>query len=233
MADCLPEQLITLSNGHVFTPTTTPPTGQLQFAGFISDDLITSLTLTTTGDSWVVLNLLIGSPAPPTVALSSSANPSIAEQLVTFTATVTPVSGTITPTGSVVFLDGGAQIGTGTLDSTGTATFQAAGLSAGQHTITAQYVGDDNYSSGGLSSTLLQTVGKVTPEVTVTPGASTITAAQVLLVTVVVSGTSKEARHQPNRNGDGDERRLQLCSHPVEWRQRHNQHTGWVSGNGQ
>lgn len=52
---------ITLSNGHVFSPTTTPGVGKTAFAGFVSTDPITSLTLVTTNDWWVVLNLLVGS----------------------------------------------------------------------------------------------------------------------------------------------------------------------------
>jgi len=52
---------ITLSNGHVFSQTTTPGVGKTAFAGFVSTDPFTSLTLVTTSDSWVVLNLLVAS----------------------------------------------------------------------------------------------------------------------------------------------------------------------------
>jgi probable HAF family extracellular repeat protein len=160
---------ITLSNGHVFTQPATPAAGTTQFVGFVSVDPITSLTLTTSSNSWVVLNLLIGSPLPPVTTLTSSLNPSIAGQAVTFTSTVTTVSGGIVPTGSVIFLDSGIPIGTANLDSTGTAAFQTGGLSVAQHSIAAQYVGDDNYSSGSIppSPSLTQTVNAApTPDFT-------------------------------------------------------------------
>ena len=76
--------------------------------------------------------------------MTSSANPSIFGQTVTFTATVTataPASGT--PTGTVTFKDGAATLGTGTL-SGGVATFAISSLAIGNHTITAVYGGDTN-----------------------------------------------------------------------------------------
>jgi hypothetical protein len=169
---------ITLSNGHVFSQPTTPPAGTTQFVGFVSVDPITSLTLTTSGNSWVVLNLLIGTPLPPTTTVSSSLNPSIAGQPVIFTATVAPASGTVIPTGSVIFLDGGSQIGTANLDGAGKTTFQTAGLSVGQHLIIAQYVGDDNYSGGSVSAALAQTVNAApTPDFTFVPDIPSVTVA--------------------------------------------------------
>src|SRR5215471_6952621 len=72
-----------------------------------------------------------------TTALSSSANPSVPGQQVTFTATVSPASGTGMPTGTVAFSDSGSQIGTATLNSGGTATIvPASPLALGSHVIT-------------------------------------------------------------------------------------------------
>src|SRR5215471_8235646 len=72
-----------------------------------------------------------------TTALSSSANPSVPGQQVTFTATVSPASGTGMPTGTVTFSDSGSQIGTATLNSGGTATIvPASPLALGSHVIT-------------------------------------------------------------------------------------------------
>jgi hypothetical protein len=167
---------ITLSNGHVYTQASTPAAGKTQFVGFVSVDPITSLTLTTSGNSWVALNLLIGSPLPPTTTLSSSLNPSIAGQAVMFTAAVKPASGTVVPTGSVVFLDGGTEIGTANLDNTGKTTLQTPGLSVGTHSITAQYVGDDNYNSGSVSLPLVQTVNAApTPDFAFVPDLPSVT----------------------------------------------------------
>lgn len=101
-----------------------------------------------------------------TTTLTSSPNPSVFGQAVTFTATVTPVSpGAGTPTGTVTFKNGATTIGTGTLSS-GVATFTTSALAAGNHSITAVYSGDSNFA-GSTSNTVSQTVKSV-----VSPAAS-------------------------------------------------------------
>ncbi len=93
---------------------------------------------------------LTNTKAATITAVSSSVNPSEFSQSVTFTATVT--SGAGTPTGTVQFKDGGVSIG---LASTvnGVAQLTTSSLTAGPHTITADYSGDANFltSSGTLS----------------------------------------------------------------------------------
>ena len=90
-----------------------------------------------------------------TTALSSSAGPSAAGQ-VRFTARVSPASGTRTPTGTVTFFDGGTQIGTATLDSSGTATITtAASPLAGGAQITASYSSDQNFAASTRSLTVI------------------------------------------------------------------------------
>ena len=105
--------------------------------------------------------------APSTTAVTSSPNPSGYGVAVTFVATVTP-GGSVTPTGSVSFIDNGAQIGSGVLSgSPATASFTTSALAAGQHSITAQYLG----SSGNGASTsppFTQTVSPVQTATTVT-----------------------------------------------------------------
>ena len=86
------------------------------------------------------------SQATPTVALSSSSNPSTYNGGVTFTATVPPSA-----TGIVTFLDGATSIGTGSVSS-GAATFTIASLSGGSHSITAQYGGNSNYHAATSSA---------------------------------------------------------------------------------
>jgi VCBS repeat-containing protein len=88
-----------------------------------------------------------------TTALSSSQNPSVFGQAVTFTATVSPVRAVgATPTGTVTFLDGGSAIGSGTV-SGGMATLTTSVLAVGNHTVTVSYGGDGNFngSVGSLS----------------------------------------------------------------------------------
>jgi len=85
-------------------------------------------------------------------ALTSSLNPSISGNSVTFTATVSPSAAS----GTVTFKDGAATLGTGTL-SGGVAAYATSALSVGSHSITAVYGGNANYSIS-TSSLLTQTV---------------------------------------------------------------------------
>jgi len=94
--------------------------------------------------------------ATPTVALTSSANPSAYGSPVTFTATVSPSAAA----GTVTFLDGSTTSGTGTI-SGGVATYSTSALTAGSHSITASYGGDANDSSS-TSAVLTQTVNLTT-----------------------------------------------------------------------
>jgi hypothetical protein len=89
--------------------------------------------------------------ATPTIALSSSLNPSKTGTSVTFTATLP-----VTATGTVTFKDGGSVIGTGILNG-GRASVSTSSLAKGTHSITASYGGDTNYKTA-TSSTLKQTM---------------------------------------------------------------------------
>jgi hypothetical protein len=90
-------------------------------------------------------------------ALTSSLDPSVFGQAVTFTATVNPFSG---PTGTVQFFDGVSVLGTVAL-SGGTASLTTSGLAVGTHFITATYSGDSNFG-GSTSSPVTQTVSAST-----------------------------------------------------------------------
>ncbi len=92
--------------------------------------------------------------ATSTTTIVSSLNPSQVGQAVEFTATVT--SPTSTPTGTVKFMDGGTQLGTGKLKK-GKATYSTSSLGEGSHNITAAYEGTADIS-GSTSPVLVQTV---------------------------------------------------------------------------
>ena len=77
-----------------------------------------------------------------TVTLSVPASATYGDN-VTFTATVGSNGALATPTGTVTFSDGGLTLGTGTLDASQTASFSTTLLSAGTHTITATFNGDN------------------------------------------------------------------------------------------
>jgi CSLREA domain-containing protein len=86
-------------------------------------------------------------------AVTSSLNPSLVTQNVTFTATVTSTSGFAgPPTGTVTFKDGVnpitcSNVGGQALNGSGVATCQIATLPAGSHSITAVYPGDTNFTT--------------------------------------------------------------------------------------
>ncbi len=95
-----------------------------------------------------------------TTTVTSSANPSVFSQSVTFTAAVTAnAPGSGVPTGTVTFKNGSATLGTPTLDGTGHATFTTTTLTVASHSITATYNGSSSFNTS-TSSTLTQTVNK-------------------------------------------------------------------------
>ena len=98
------------------------------------------------------------SRAATLTAVTSSINPSVFGQNVTFTATVSAVApGAGIATGQVTFLDGGAFLGIGLLDATGKATLQTTTLAVGTHLVTALYAGDSNFNAS-TSAVLNQVV---------------------------------------------------------------------------
>ena len=79
--------------------------------------------------------------------LTSSLNPSVVGQSVTFTATVQAVTGSGIPTGTVTFLDGTTVLQANVpLNAAGQASFSTTALSPGQHFITVQYSGDSRFA---------------------------------------------------------------------------------------
>ncbi len=106
-----------------------------------------------------------------TTALTSSANPSLTGQSVTFTATVTPS----TATGTVTFLDGATPIGSGTLTN-GVTSIQVSNLTAGSHPISGVYGGDPADAGSTTLGVFIQIIlNTTTTSFSVSsPGASTI-----------------------------------------------------------
>src|SRR5205814_1050874 len=106
-----------------------------------------------------------------TTALSSSQNPSVFGQFVTFTATVTAVApGVGAPTGTVSFKDGVTIVGTGTLNA-GQTMFSTSALSVNTHAMTAVYNGSSNFLTS-TSIALTQTVNKADTTTTVASSAN-------------------------------------------------------------
>jgi hypothetical protein len=111
-----------------------------------------------TGAASPIYNQTVNQEASSTT-LSSSVNPSVYGQSVTFRAAVTAAGpGGGTPTGTVTFMNGASTLGTGTLLN-GVATFTTSGLAVGSQTIAASYGGDGNFA-GSSSAAYGQTVNQ-------------------------------------------------------------------------
>ncbi len=105
--------------------------------------------------------------------LSSSTNPSVLNQNVVFTATVSS-NGTGAPTGKVKILDGETELGESSLDGNGAAKLPIASLAAGTHSITAAYLGDGNYASSASPTVGQVVIGAPQFRLTADPGALTL-----------------------------------------------------------
>lgn len=113
-----------------------------------------------------------------TVSLTSSPNPSRCGELVTFTATVTPLVGGVgTPSGVVSFDDGDVHLATRALNNAGVATFTTSSLdlAVGLHLVRATYEGDEDFDTG-TSTTIDHLVIKADTTITLTrsPAGSTV-----------------------------------------------------------
>ena len=120
-------------------------------------------------------------------SVTSSANPSVVGQSVTYTATVRAASGT--PTGAVAFRDGSSAMtcagGSQTLSS-GTATCTVPQASAGTLSITAAYAGSAPYAASS-SSSLSQVVAPASTATSLTSSANPSTVGQPVTYTATVS----------------------------------------------
>jgi hypothetical protein len=145
----------------------------------------TDTTDYTTATASVTLTVV---PATPTVTLTSNANPVFLANAVTFTATIPSYA--TAPTGTVTFLDGGTQIGSGTVNG-GTATFTISSLSMQPHSITAMYSGDLSYGPA-VSNALSEQVVDFTlaPQGTGKASVSAASVASYPLVVTPVGGST-------------------------------------------
>jgi MYXO-CTERM domain-containing protein len=116
------------------------------------------------------------------ITLGSSVNPSVINQSVTFTATVT--GSNAAPTGTVSFYDGTTLLGTGTLSASttanvSTATFSTSVLGLGSHNITAVYANTLDFGPS-TSAILVQVVNLIPSTTTITGIVSPIYYGQII-----------------------------------------------------
>jgi hypothetical protein len=181
------------------TDGSTPDTGSTAYSGPItvsSNETIEAIAVVSGDAQSAVASADYAITIPtPTITLASSANPSFTNNGVTFTATLSSTYGT--PTGTVNFLDGTTQLGSGTV-SNGVATYATSSLSVGTHSITAVYAGDANFTTA-TSAAVTETIEDFTfgppssggsTSATASPGG---TATYTLTVTPPSGGTSASA----------------------------------------
>ncbi|HEY2714717.1 MAG TPA: Ig-like domain repeat protein [Solirubrobacterales bacterium] len=153
----------------------------------------------------------------PPVTLTASPNPSVHGAKVTFTAKVTPLSGSApTPLGTVAFVEGSNTLGVANL-SKGTATFKTTSLGAGEHPVRAVYGGDSYFGASeseaigqlveraatrvslgsalnpapfGFTGTLKATVSVLAPGAGTPAGTVTFEEGETVLATVQLAGSS-------------------------------------------
>ena len=130
--------------------------------------------------------------ASTTTALTSSTNPAVFGQSVTFTATVAAVSPAAgTATGTVSFFDGAPLLGTGTL-TLGTATLSISSLAVGSNSITAVYNADTNFLTS-TSSAVNQVVNQASTTTALTSSTNPSVFGQSVTFTATVAAVSPGA----------------------------------------
>jgi tagatose-1,6-bisphosphate aldolase non-catalytic subunit AgaZ/GatZ len=150
---------VALSNGIAVFTTSSLPFGDLNITATYNGDANGNQPSTSNGLIQHVLLTISGLDV--TVHSSSAGNTSAFGDLVTFNAIVS--SGVGAPLGSVTFADNGFFLGTATIDGSGIASFKTSILTAGSHSITANYFSK-------TSTALIQTVNPPYPPTIITVG---------------------------------------------------------------
>ncbi|MFZ1933987.1 MAG: Ig-like domain-containing protein [Thermoguttaceae bacterium] len=135
-----------------------------------------------------------------TVAVSPSTS-TYGEQ-VALTATVT-TSGTGTLSGKVQFYDSGVAIGTARLNSSGQAVLNLNGLSVGDHSITATYLGNTNFSTSSSATAATLTVGAASTYTVVTTSGNPVAPGDTLTLIARVLGVPTANGNQGGGPGGG------------------------------
>ena len=128
-------------------------------------------------------------------SLTSSTSSSVFGQTVTFTAVMAAAApSTAAPTGSVEFMEGTTELGTGALTG-GTATldYSLLDVAGSPHAITAVYNGDANFNSAASSAPLEQSVTQAATATAITASPNPSVAGQPVTFTITVSAAAPGA----------------------------------------
>ena len=171
----VPNGTVTFTAGGTVLATATlnangQATATISSLGAGSYPIVATYSATTTyasSSSASVNETVVG--AESITALSATPNPAAAGQTVNFTVTVKAAQGSVIPTGTVVFTDGTATLGTSTVNAGGAAIFTTATLAPGTHSITATYSGGANFNPSSASITEIITVVATAANLSTTP----------------------------------------------------------------
>jgi hypothetical protein len=134
---------------------------------------------------------LVPNESYSTTTLTTTASPTVYGQSITYTATVagpgSPTGGI--PTGSVTFKDGSTVLGSGTVNSSGVATFTTNSLGVGSHLVTAYY-GSDSIFAASNSFVASQTVNKASDTTALASSANPAVFGQSVTFTATVTATA-------------------------------------------
>jgi len=130
-------------------------------------------------------------PIATTTVLTIAPNPASTGQTVTFTATVTPASGSAVPGGTITFLNGSMQLSAVSLSSKGTAVFTTSSLAAATYSVTAAYSGDSiNASSTSSGVSLVVNTAAVATSTSISASSTSLVAGTSVTFTAKVTPAS-------------------------------------------
>lgn len=127
-------------------------------------------------------------PASTTTTIAAAPSASQYFQPVVLTATVSSITGAI-PIGSLVFKDGGHNLGNAGLSS-GTGSLSVSTMTSGTHSITAVYSGPSTTFIGSTSVAITVTVSKAPTTTTLTSTPNPSTSGQAVTFTATVLGAN-------------------------------------------
>ena len=171
---------LTLAAGVVTLATDNLPVGTHLFTATYSGDS------TFPGSASQPISVTVAK-ASPVCTLSSSLNPSLTVQGITFSngLGVSVPADAIGPSGTINFYDGSTLIGSTSVSSqTGAISFP--GFAAGSHPISVSYLGDANFN-GCTSLTLTQQVNKVSTQTALSSSSNPSLAGQSLTLTATIT----------------------------------------------
>lgn len=174
--------VVPLAGGEATYSTTYTATGTFLITAVYSGD-INNIGSTSTA----VHQIVKGLPVATTTVVTTSGSPSLINQPITFTATISTTDGSIPNGETVTFYDGATQIGTNATAG-GTASFTTSSLSVKSHTIKATYAGDAMYKTS--TGTVTQVVSLYASTTTVSSGLNPSTFGQGLQLTATVTSAA-------------------------------------------